>query len=149
VSTYLDSSVLLRCVLGEPGALPLAGLDPGHTSALAEVECLRTLDRLHLAGRLTEDDVAARRGAIFDLLEAVEVVDLSAPVLRRAAQPFPTSLGTPDALHLATALLWHERHPRERAPFATHDAELGRAALACGLDVVGAETGRPRTRRPR
>jgi predicted nucleic acid-binding protein len=146
MSTYVDSSVLLRCVLGEPGALRLADLDPGHTSALAEVECLRTLDRLHRTGRLTPDDVAARRAAIFDLLEGLEVVDLSAPVLRRAAEPYPTALGTLDALHLATALLWRERHPRGNAPFATHDGELARAARACGLDVVGCEP-EPSTKR--
>lgn len=143
MSTYVDSSVLLRLVLGEPGAFQLADLDPGHTSALAEVECLRTLDRLLLKGRLSQDDLAARRGTIFDLLEALEVVALSAPVLRRAAEPFPTALGTAGALHLATALLWQERHPREQAPFATHDGELARAARACGLDVTGIETGRP------
>jgi predicted nucleic acid-binding protein len=129
--------VLLRCVLGEPGALRLADLDPGHTSALAEVECLRTLDRLHLKGRLSADALAVRRGAIFRLLEALEVVGLSASVLRRAAEPFPTALGTLDALHLATALLWQERHPRDGAAFATHDAELARAARACGLEVLG------------
>jgi len=66
------------------------------------------------------------------------VVDLSAPVLRRAAEPFPTPLGTLDALHLGTALLWCERHPRSGARLATHDGELARAALACGLEVVGA-----------
>jgi len=138
VSTYLDASVLLRLVLGEPGALKPAGLEPAHTSALTEVECLRTLDRLHAQRRIGAEDLANRRGAIFDLLEAVEVVDLSAPVLRRAAEPFPTPLGTLDALHLATALLWRERHPRGRATFATHDEELARAARACGLDVIGA-----------
>jgi len=137
VSTYVDSSVLLRCVLGEPGALRLADLDPGHTSALAEVECLRTLDRLHLKGRLSADDLAERRAVIFRLLEALEVVGLSASVLRRAAEPFPTTLGTLDALHLATALLWQAQHPREGAAFATHDAELARAACACGLELVG------------
>jgi len=137
MSTYVDSSVLLRCVLGEPGALRLADLDPGHTSALTGVECLRTLDRLYAKGRLSADDLAVRRAAVLDLLEALEVVDLSASVLRRAAEPFPTPLGTLDALHLATALLWRERHPRDGAAFATHDAELGRAARACGLDVTG------------
>jgi len=141
--------VLLRCVLGEPGALRLADLDPGHTSALAEVECLRTLDRLHRKGKLTPDGLAARRAAIFDVVEALEVVDLSASVLRRAAEPFPTTLGTRDALHLATALLWQERHPREQAPFATHHGELARAARACGLEVVGVETPKPARRRTR
>jgi predicted nucleic acid-binding protein len=138
MSTYLDTSVLLRLVLGERGALRLAELDPGHTSALTEVECLRALDRLFAQGRIGADDLAVRRAAAFDLLEALEVVDLSAPVLRRAAEPFPTPLGTLDALHLATALLWHERHPRKSGTLATHDTELARAARACGLDVRGA-----------
>ena len=137
MSTYVDSSVLLRCVLGEPGALRLADLDPGHTSALAEVECLRTLDRLYAKGRLSPDDLAVRRAAVIDLLEALEVVDVALPVLRRAAEPFPTPLRTLDALHLATALLWRERHLGDGTAFATHDAELGRAARACGLDVLG------------
>ena len=138
MTTYLDASVLLRLVLGEPRALKRAGLEPAITSALTEVECLRTLDRLHARRRIGADDLATRRAAIFDLLEAVEVVDLSAPVLRRAAEPFPTPLGTLAALHLATALLWNERHPRARTAFATHDGELARAARACGLDVIGA-----------
>ena len=48
---YLDSSVILRVVLGEPGRLQdWAGLREGVTSALAEVECLRTIDRLVLRG---------------------------------------------------------------------------------------------------
>jgi predicted nucleic acid-binding protein len=137
MSTYLDSSVLLRLVLGERGALRLTDLDPGHTSALTEVECLRTLDRLYAQNRIGADDLAVRRAAVFDLLEALEVVDLSAPVLRRAAEPFPTPLGTLDALHLATALLWRERHPRKSGTIATHDEELARAARACGLEVTG------------
>jgi len=138
MSTYVDASVLLHLVLGERRALRLADLDPGHTSALTGVECLRTLDRLYAQGRIGADDLAVRRAAVFDLLEALEVVDLSAPVLRRAAEPFPTPLGTLDALHLATALLWRERHPRTHGAFATHDEELARAARASGLDVIGA-----------
>jgi predicted nucleic acid-binding protein len=147
--TYVDSSVLLRLVLGEPKALRPADLDPALTSALTEVECLRTLDRLLAQGRLSADHLATRRAAIFDLLVAVEIVDLAPPILRRAAEPFPTPLGTPDALHLATALLWRERHPRDHTPFATHDVELARAARACGLDVTGVQTGRPSKRRTR
>jgi predicted nucleic acid-binding protein len=88
-------------------------------------------------GRVPSLASGPRRAAIFRLLEALEVVGLAATVLRRAAEPFPTTLGALDALHLATALLWQERHPREGAAFATHDAELGRAARACGLEVLG------------
>jgi len=137
VIAYLDSSVLLRLVLGEPGRLEAWDrVEQGVTSALAEVECLRTLDRLVLRGAIGAADAAERRAAIYGLLEAVELVDLAAPVLARAAQPFPVPLGTLDALHLATGLLWRERGERGLV-FATHDVALGQAARASGFQVIG------------
>jgi len=46
-------------------------------------------------------------------------------------------LGTLDAIHLATALLWKERAGKAVA-MATHDVALAMAAKATGLPVVGA-----------
>lgn len=135
---YADSSVLLRLVLGEPGRLAeWEEVDRLVTSRLAEVECLRTLDRLALRQLLDTAEVVAARSAVFELLDAAEVVELTRPVLSRAGQPFPAPLGTLDALHLATALLWREQ---EGAPLllATHDAALALAARGCGLPVAGA-----------
>jgi hypothetical protein len=57
-------------------------------------------------------------------------------ILERAAQPLPTVLGTLDAIHLSTALLWQEVEA-EAVSFATHDLALARAAQACGLAVIG------------
>jgi hypothetical protein len=45
-------------------------------------------------------------------------------------------LGTPDALHLATALIWRDRMGPLRT-LATHDTALGLAAQAFGFDVRG------------
>lgn len=70
----------------------------------------------------------------------MEVVEPTRPVLARAAQPFPTELGTLDAIHLATALLWRERAGVDLV-MATHDVALGTAARASGLSVVGVATG--------
>jgi predicted nucleic acid-binding protein len=133
----LDSSVLLRMVLGEPGRLAeWSAIDRGVTSELAQVECLRTLDRMRARGQLTDDAVGSARKTVLQLLDALELVLLGPAVLRRAADPFPTPLGTLDALHLATALEW--RAAREPAlVLATHDAELALAAAACGLEVIG------------
>jgi predicted nucleic acid-binding protein len=129
--------VLLRVVLGQRDALPQwRSIDRGVASALVEVECLRTLDRLRLAEGLKDDEIALRREAVYRLLEAIEVVELTRPVLSRATQPLPTALGTLDAIHLATALLWRER-TETRLVMATHDAALGTAARASGLTVVG------------
>lgn len=66
----------------------------------------------------------------------MDVVELTRSVLERAAQPLPTSLGTLDALHLVTALLWRERRGAD-VVMATHDEALGIAAKAAGLRVVG------------
>jgi uncharacterized protein len=123
VIAYLDSSVLLRKILGQSGSLREWGrIAVGVASALAETECLRTLDR--------------RRESVFRLLESVELVDVTPAVLARAAQPLPTELGTLDAIHLATALLWREQMHGD-VVMATHDAALATAARASGLSVIG------------
>jgi predicted nucleic acid-binding protein len=137
VIAYLDSSVLLRVVLGQRNALKeWRAVEQGIASALVEVECLRTLDRLRLAEGLGDTEIAARREAVFRLSEAMQVVQPTRPVLARAAQPLPTALGTLDAIHLATALLWRERSGADLV-MATHDEALGTAARASGLRVVG------------
>ncbi len=134
---YLDASVLLRVVFGQRNALKeWRTIELGVASALVEVECLRTLDRLRLAEGLGDNEIATRREAVFRLLEAMEVVEPTRPVLARAAQPLPTVLGTLDAIHLATALLWRERAGADLV-MATHDEALATAAKANGLRVVG------------
>jgi predicted nucleic acid-binding protein len=137
VIAYLDSSVLLRVVLRQPDALAQwRRIDRGVASALVEVECLRTLDRLRIAAGLTDRELARRRQAVFRVLDATEVVEVTRPVLARAAQPMPTALGTLDAIHLATALLWREWRGEDLV-FATHDTALALASRASGLVVVG------------
>ena len=135
---YVDSSVLLRKVLRQPGSLPeWRSIRTGVASALVETECLRSLDRLRLRAALPDRELARRREAIFRLVESLEVVEVTAQVLARAAQPLPTELGTLDAIHLATALLWRE-HQGETIVMATHDTALATAGRSCGLAVVGA-----------
>lgn len=63
-------------------------------------------------------------------------MEVDAVVLERAAQPLPTELGTVDAIHLATALLWKETTGADLV-MATHDTALGLGAHAHGLAVVG------------
>jgi predicted nucleic acid-binding protein len=134
---YLDSSVVLRVVLGQPGALAeWRSIERGAASALVQVECLRTLDRLRIAQGISDADITLRREAVYRVMEAVDAVDVTAAVLTRAAQPMPTALGTLDAIHLATALLYRERLGQDLV-MATHDAALALAARASGLRVIG------------
>src|SRR5262249_23125088 len=134
---YVDASVLLRVALRQSDALPeWREVERGVSSALIMTESLRTLDRLRLRAKLSDEDVATRRSTILQLIASLELVELDAVALDRAAQPMPTELGTLDAIHLASALLWMEMSDSDLT-MATHDSALGLAARAHGLRVVG------------
>ena len=129
--------MLLRVALGQPDALPeWRQIERGIASALVTTEGLRTLDRLRLRGGLSDAEVASRRATILALIASLELVDVDSAIVDRAAQPMPTELGTLDAIHLATALLWKEM-TRADLVMATHDEALGLGARAHGLSVVG------------
>lgn len=137
MTTYVDTSALLRVVLREPGALDeLRSSGQLVSNELIAVESCRAIDRLRLQGRLTTEEAAVRLGDVNEWLEAIDLILLRPPVLRRASEPLPTPLGTLDALHLATALIWRDR----MGPLplvATHDTALGVAARAFGFEVRG------------
>jgi hypothetical protein len=57
-------------------------------------------------------------------------------VLSRASEPLPVPLGTLEAIHLATALIWRDRIGAIPT-MATHDAALGTAGRAFGFEVRG------------
>ena len=134
---YVDSSVLLRKALGQPNALPeWRDIERGVSSTLVMTESLRTLDRVRLRVNLSDIDVARRRATILALIDSLELVEIDSSVLDRAAQPMPTELGTLDAIHLASALLWKDAVGVDPV-MATHDKALALAAQAHGLKVLG------------
>jgi len=136
LNVYVDSSVLLRVILGEPDRL---GVWPSITnpvsSELIRLECLRTIDRARLRLGLDDRLIARYRADALEVIDAFSLVALDSTILERAAEPFPTTLGSLDAIHLASALL--VRESVEGLVFATHDAGLGTAALATGFQVHG------------
>jgi predicted nucleic acid-binding protein len=139
VILYLDSSALLRIVLREKGALDASVLHDAESvlsSELIAIECPRTVDRLRLQGSLPVEEAAERTRAIKEWIEAVDLVLLQRPILARASEPLPTPLGTLDAIHLATALVWKDREGQELT-MATHDGGLAIAARTFGIPVLG------------
>ncbi len=138
MTAYIDTSALLRFVLREPGALDeLRSFDALVSSELIVIESARTIDRLRHQGSLTADEAAARLRTVTEWLEAIDLVLLRSPVLSRASEPMPMPLGTLDAVHLATALIWRDRMGPLLA-MATHDTALASAARSFGFDVLGA-----------
>ncbi|MBA3885887.1 MAG: type II toxin-antitoxin system VapC family toxin [Acidobacteria bacterium] len=134
---YIDTSALLRTVLREPGAIEgLRSYEALVSNELIVVECARTIDRLRIQGSLTPHEAAERVRAVNEWLEAIDLVLLRPVVLSRASEPMPMAVGTLDAIHLATALIWRDR-VGPLPQMATHDTALAAAARTFGFEVLG------------
>ena len=133
---YLDTSVTLRHLFHEPD--PLA--DWGHwreayASRIWLTEARRTVDRLRLEGRIADAEVARLAEDLTMIHEALHVIAVTEEILEAAAAAFPTTLGTLDAIHLASALAVHAGGNLDR--FLTHDHRLAIAARSVGFAVAG------------
>lgn len=138
---YLDSSVLLRVVLREPNRLDeWDQITVPVTSVLTRVELARTMDRNAILRTASEAELAAKRLEIADMLRRINTIALDDSVLDGAARPLPVIVGTLDAIHLASAILYRASQPpnQQRITFATHDAQLATAARAMNFEVIGA-----------
>lgn len=134
---YVDSSVVLRIVLQQ--AAPLAewsSFTEAVSSVLLPVECRRSLDRLWQMGLISADQVPQKTAAVRRIVDRLHLQPLDDNVLKIAGQPFPAPLGTLDALHLATAMIYRDART-ERVLFATHDKGLARGAAAMNFEVIG------------
>jgi predicted nucleic acid-binding protein len=143
LNVYVDSSVLLRIVLGEPDRLRIwPTITNAVSSELIRLECLRTIDRARVRLGLEDARIAKYRADVLEAVDAFTLVALDSIVLERASEPFPTALGSLDAIHLASALL--ARDNLGDLAFATHDDALGVAAQATGFQVHGVSRAIPR-----
>lgn len=137
MTAYVDSSVILRVAFGEPKRLVIRDhARRGVACEIVRLECLRTIDRMRIRLHLDDEETARRTEAVFEMLDRLDLIRLTEIVLERASQPFPTALGSLDAIHLASALLWQQSED-ESLLFLTHDVELARAARTTGFSQVG------------
>jgi predicted nucleic acid-binding protein len=136
VNCYVDSSVVLRYLLGIDTKLEKAlGFDAVGSSELLLIECPRVLDRYRLA-QLLDDDALAHVLTDFRVIaDGFHIIELTDAVKERAAEPFPTVIGTLDAIHLSSAALWIERQDRRNLTILTADRQMERCARAMGFAV--------------
>ncbi len=125
-TAYVDTSVLGRVLLDEPGGdairRELQRFDRRVASRLLGVELRR---------------VGRREDALEDaeqLLENVVLLPIDERVLTAAEAVPPRTVGTLDAIHLATALRLAEAD--ELDVLMTYDKQLAKAAREHGLAVV-------------
>ena len=135
IYAYIDSSVVLRRLLEQSGAIPALRQWRLISSQLVDVEVRRTLLRYH-AEHVLSAAKFARRVKEWNLVrDSIDLIPISNGILQRAAEPFPTLVKALDAIHLSTALGWAGQ-TQEPVTILTHDRQLGIAASACGFPVV-------------
>ena len=136
---YAESSAVLNWLLGEPGEeairVLLADTERVVASTLTKVECARALARGVATERLgPADELAALQ--LLDMASASWVtLEMMGRVLDRARARFPHEpVRTLDALHLATALMFHEAEGT--LVMVSLDDRIRENAAALGLSVA-------------
>ena len=123
---YVDSSVALAHLLVEPRSPPASLWNgPLVSSQLLEYE---VWNRIHAYG------LGRSHANEAQLLIRVDLIEMTAAVLARALEPFPTPIQTLDALHLST--IEYVRNRRETVELASYDNRLRAATQALGISIL-------------
>lgn len=141
---YVDSSIVLAILHGEPGASVAVRLWEAYgdrvSSRLLAAECLTVLRRAARArgGEAGDAWYGLARGHLQRFIEEVSLEDVSQDVM--AVLEEQDGLGqcrTLDAVHLATAMLFRARCDRpDDLVVLTFDAAMAQTARAHGLLVL-------------
>jgi uncharacterized protein len=129
---YMDTSAFVKLVIPEPETeVLIAALAPEArmvASEILEVEAVRAARRA--SGQDAVDTARAQ-------LAGVRLLPLTAQVRRRACELDPDTLGSLDAIHIATALDLGERLDCVYA----YDTRMTTAAATLGLRICTPTTG--------
>jgi len=123
---YLDTSVALAHLLAEDRVPPSELWDETLVSSrLLEYE---VWTRIHARGLGRSHGELAR-----ELVNRLALIEIAAPILGRALEPFPTPVRTLDALHLASIDFLRQHGQGIR--LASYDNRLLNAAKALAIPV--------------
>lgn len=124
---YLDTSVVLARLFAEDRSPPDAFWSQTFVaSRLLEFE---VFNRVHARAATATHGADARQ-----LVDRVNLLEMSAEVLGRALRPFAQPLRTLDALHLATLVFLRDRGVSPA--LATYDQRLATAATTEGFELA-------------
>lgn len=133
MTVYLDSSMVIRQLVGTKHPWAHWGeWTAAYASTLMRAECYCQANRLRLNGKLDDEQRARLGNWIEQVCDSVTLVPVTETVLHRAANAFPTAIGTTQAIHLATMMELQSAHG-VTCTLATCDAELLRAAESMGF----------------
>jgi predicted nucleic acid-binding protein len=139
VIVYAESSAILAWLLGELSGKPiakiLAGAERIVASTLTAVECGRALARGVRTGQLGVTDELAAQQLLDRAARSWITLEMTGRVLDRARATFPREpVRTLDAIHLATAGVFHEAHGN--LTVASVDELVRGNATSLGWDVA-------------
>jgi predicted nucleic acid-binding protein len=138
---YLETSALVQAYVEEAEDVyaALHGARRGRkvcTSALTEVELRRAIHRMQHETKLSNKEAADTLGVVLQLLQHVALLPLGEAVLARAGDHFPHQIRSLDAIHVATALVLHQRREVEEVVMFSRDRRVRENAAALGLRLV-------------
>jgi len=134
---YLDSSAALRIIFNAKNAYRGFTLfEKVGSSELLLIECARVIDRYRLESVITDEQTAKAREGLSAMIDGMHIIEINDIVKRHARGSFPTIIGTLDAIHLSTAMLWKELEPGVDFQIATHDRQMITCARALGLSIM-------------
>jgi len=137
MKAYIDSSILLRLILGEKNAIKFPKqLTEFVASEILKIECFRTLDRMQRTLHIAENEISERYAALHLAIRSLRMIKLTEAISQRSCESFPVVLKTLDAIHLSSAILWQQQES-DNILFLTHDEQLAKGAISVGLDVLG------------
>ena len=121
---YVDTSIVIAGLLGEnkspPDRLWRSRL---VSSQLLEFETWTRMNTLGLAARMQQD--------INNIIDKIDLIELSPNTLQRIYKPFPKPVRSLDAIHLASMTYMSDIEPA--LALASYDARMNEAAVALGF----------------
>ena len=135
-TSYVESSALLAWLLGESRSREaIARINKADivvTSVLTLLEIERALIRAERQSMIKAGECHKLRGTVAGAARSWILMEVSEDVRRGAARVFPIEpVRTPDAIHLATALLFVQAFPDLQV--ITFDQRIGENARALGI----------------
>jgi predicted nucleic acid-binding protein len=142
-AVYAESSAVLSWLLSSNREDEVrSALDSAETvtaSDLTLIECDRVLQRSAALGHLSQSDLVERLAAVNHASAGWVVLHITSEVVDRARGTFPEEpIRSPDAIHLASALVLRARLPD--LVMLSLDARVRRSARALGLAVLPADS---------
>jgi predicted nucleic acid-binding protein len=133
---FVDTSVVLRFIL--EGDISLHQAFAATVTACSEllwIESMRVAQRLRLDGALSDQGLAEAVSRIATCYASLRAYLLDDEIKQEAAGPFPTVIGTLDALHLACARRAARHYPNETLLIFSFDRQMNLCARALGFSV--------------